>query len=245
MKHLNLFFVIVILFASHAMNGQKVRISLVGQEGLVMGNMAKNEMDNPSAGYVDYASVGGLEINYYLSNNIGFGLRWSGTYYGRDTEAYESDLTDMLGIGSNPYDLSQFYGFWDLGSELGISYLLDFSTRWQLEPYFYLGFRMMMSPMSTVIYTRNTTTYQYKSKSQLYIGAAYAPGIKLHWNAMKQVGFCFSLEYEGKAFLEEEERSMVYSFNSLEITDRAKNYSIHSVYIGLGLSLRFGGGKEQ
>jgi len=44
------------------------------------------------------------------------------------------------------------------------------------------------------------------------------------------------------SFLKDDERSMVYSYNTLDITDTEKSYNIHSVNIGIGLSYRFGKG---
>jgi hypothetical protein len=244
MKCLKVFVAIILTGITLSASAQVVKISAYGQEGIVFGDMAKKEINSPSAGYVEYASAGGLEANFYLKNNLGFGIRWSGTYYERDFETYESDLTGLLEIDGDPYDLSQIYAFWDLGSDLGISYLLDLSEKWQLEPYFYFGFRLLSSPASSVIYTQNATTFHYRAKPQLYVGVSYSPGLKINWNAFQHLGFFASLEYDGNAFLEEDERSMIYSFDSLDITDMEKQYSIHSVYLGLGLSFRFGKGLD-
>ena len=243
-KLFNVLCTIVMLLVVNSMHAQILRISAFGQEGFVMGDIAKTGINSPSAGYVDYASTGGLEANYYLKNNLGFGLRWSGTNFMRDFETYESDLTEMLGISNDPYDISPSYVYWAFGSDFGISYLIDISGKLQLEPYFYLGFKGLLSPMSSVIYSRENTTFQYKSKSHLFFGFSYSPGVKFHWNAFKHAGFFASLEYDGKSYLSDDERSMIYSYNSLEITDTEKNYNIHSLNIGLGLSFRFGKGLE-
>lgn len=245
MKHLNVLCTIVMLFIVSSISAQIVKISAFGQEGFVMGDMTNKEINSGTAGYVDYASSAGLELNYYLKNNLGFGLRWSGTSYGRDFESYESDLTEMLGITNDQYDITQTYAYWTVGSDLGISYMLDISEKWQLEPYFYLGFNVLSSPLSSVIYSENNTTFKYQSKTQVYVGFCYSPGLKFHWNPFKHTGFYLSLEYDGNSFYEDNERSMIYSYNTLDITDTEKTYKIQSLNIGVGLAFRFGKGVEQ
>lgn len=245
MKYLHVLFTIVMIFIVSSISAQIVKISAFGQEGFVMGDMTNKEINSGTAGYVEFASSAGLEAAYYLKNNIGFGLRWSGTNYGRDYESYESDLTEMLGITSDQYDITQSYAYWSVGTDLGISYMLDLSEKWQLEPYFYLGFNVLTSPMSSVLFSENNTTYQYRSKSQVYFGFCYSPGLKFNWNPFTRAGFYFSLEYNGNSYLEEDERSMIYSYNTLDITDTEKTYKIQSLNIGLGFAVRLGKGTEQ
>lgn len=244
-KNLILLAAFAMVWSTGSVSAQIIRITAYSQEGFVLGDFTKADLNSGTAGYVNYSSAGGLEAAYYTRSNIGLGLRWSGTYYGLDIETYEEDLTEMLGIAGDPYDITHTYAFWSFGSDFGVSYLANLSKRWQLEPYFYLGLRGLISPAGTVIYSQNSTTFQYLSKPRLYYGFSYSPGVKLLWNAFNHVGFYFSVEYHGASFLYDDERSMIYSYNSLEITDLEKNYHTQAVNLGLGLTFRFGKGMEQ
>jgi hypothetical protein len=242
MKNFLLPFAVTLLFSANTISAQVLKISAYGQEAIVMGDITNKEINSPSAGYVDYGSTSGLEINYYFKNNLGLGIRWSGTFYEQDTDAYEEDLTKMLGILNDQYDVSESFGIWTIGSDLGISYLVNMNQKLQLEPYFYFGFLALASPENSAIYLKDNTTFQYNSRSQMYFGIGYSPGVKLNWNAFKKLGLYFSLEYSGNSFLKDDERSMVYSYNTLDITETEKSYNIQSVNIGIGLSYRFGKG---
>ena len=243
--HLSLLAGFAMLCIAGSLSAQVVRISTNSQEGFVLGDFAKTDLQSGTAGYVAYGSGGGIEINYFTKRNIGIGLRWSGTYYGLDMETFESDLKEMLDITNDAYDITHSYAYWSLGSDVGISYLLGLSEKWQLEPYFYLGLRGLVSPAGMVIYSQNSTTFQYLSKPRLYYGFSYSPGVKIHWNPFNHVGFHLSVEYHGASFLYDDERSILYSFNSLEITDRDKNYHMQALNLGLGLTFWFGKGLDQ
>ena len=236
---------ILMLLIVNTINAQVFRISAFSQQNIVMGDFSKKEINSSSAGYVDFGSTGGIEVNYYLKNNLGFGLRFLGNFYERDTETYETDLTKMLGITDDQYDFTETYVFGAFGSDLGISYQIDIANKLQLEPYFYLGFKGLVSPISSVIYSQNNTTYQYKTKSNIYAGFSYSPGVKLNWNILKNFGLYFSFEFNGNVFDEGSERSIMYNYNTLEITDSMKSYNINSLNIGIGLAFRFGKGLAQ
>lgn len=245
MKHCFLFCTIALFFVVNPISAQVFKVSAFGQNGIMMGDITNNEINSATAGYVYYGSNGGIEANFYLKNNFGFGIRWLGAYYGRDVDSYETDLKQMLGISNNNYDITQTYDFVSFGSDIGISYLMNLSEKLQLEPYFYFGLNGLISPMTEVIYSLDNTTYQYKNKSMAYFGFSYSPGVKLNWNIWKHIGLNFSVEYDGNSFMEDKERSMIFSSNKLEITDTKKSYKINSVNIGMGLSFRFGKGLQQ
>lgn len=236
-----LFLIAFALFVhNNTANAQLLRVSLFNQEGLAMGDMTKKEINSSSAGFVDINSSSGLEINYYPKNKFGVGLRWTGNFLGRDAESYETELKEFLSISDDQYDLTQSVGFWSFGTDLGILYQVDISEKWQFEPYLYFGFKMMKSPMSSIVYGQNNTTYQYQSKPNYFIGYSYSPGVKLHWNALKNIGLYISLEYNGNSFLKDEERTLLYSYNTFEISDIEKNYNYGSLNFGLGVAVRFG-----
>ena len=247
MKIRKLFLVcaIAMVFIVNSISAQVFRVSAFSQEGVIMGDITKKEINNKAAGYVDYGSSGGLEVNYFLKNNLGFGLRFAATNYGRDFETYESDLTEMLEITDDQYDMTQTYSFWSFGPDLGISYLIGLSKKLQLEPCFFFGFKGLISPYSNVIYSQDNITYQYRTKPKTYVGFSYSPGVKLNWNIVKHFGLFFSLEYEGNSFVSDDERSILYNYRTLEIIEREKTYTINSLNFGFGMAFRFGKGLDQ
>ncbi|WP_167614296.1 outer membrane beta-barrel protein [Maribellus sediminis] len=236
---------VIMLFITNLVSAQLFKISAFGQNGIITGDFAKREINSKNAGYVDYGFVGGIELNYYFNNKIGLGLRWTSSEYERNTDTYQSDLLDMLGITNDHYDLTQSYSFWAFGSDIGISYQMNISEKLQLEPYIYLGYKGLISPGSEIIFSQDNTTFQYKTKSQAYLGFSYSPGLKLNWNVWKHFGFFFSAEYDASSFVEDDERSLLFSYDTFEITDTQKSYTINSVNIGVGLSFRFGKGLHQ
>ncbi|HPE57046.1 MAG TPA: hypothetical protein P5514_07330 [Bacteroidales bacterium] len=239
-KHLFLLSTVVLLLIGSTVSAQVFRIGIYNQEGITMGDITKKEIKSSSAGYVDYNSNSGLEINYFLESNLGFGLRWSYDYLGRDVDTYEADLKKMLGVTDDQYDLTQNFAYWAVGTDLGISYQLDISQKVQLEPYFYFGFKALRSPLTSMVYSVNNTTYEFKTKPYLFFGYSYSPGVKLHWNFMKHFGLYASLEYDGNSFIKDDERTLLYSYNSLEISDMERSYKYNSVNFGFGLAFRFG-----
>ena len=235
---------VAMLFIVDTTSAQLFKISAFGQNGIITWDFANKEISSNTAGYVDYGYVGGIELNYYFNNKVGLGLRWSGADYERDIDTYESDLTKMLGITNDLYDLTQSYSYLAFGFDVGISYQMNISEKVQLEPYIYLGYKALISPVSELIFLQDNTTFQYKTKSQAYLGFSYSPGLKLNWNAWKNFGFFFSAEYDGNSFMEDDERNLLYSYDTFEISDTQKSYTINSVNIGVGLSFRFGKGLQ-
>ena len=75
MKLQNVLFTAIMLFIVGSSSAQIAKISVFGQEGFPMGGMTDKEIISGTAGYVEFASSAGLEVNYYLKNNLGFGLR--------------------------------------------------------------------------------------------------------------------------------------------------------------------------
>ena len=236
------FVVLTLLFTTYRGAAQVFKISTSSQSALVFGDITKTGVNNPSAGYVEYGSGVGFAFNFYFKNRLGLGLRSTGTLYTRDVEQYETDLKAVLGITDDQYDLTPAPGFLSFGSDFGVSYLIDLSDKWQFEPYFYLGLNILGLPESSAIYAQNGTTYQFNTKAQPYVGLSYSPGAKFNWNFSRQFGLYFSLEYNGRTYVEDNERSLSYSANSFVIADVPRAYSINSVNLGFGLSFSFGKG---
>ena len=237
--------VIAMLAFFTSVNAQVFEITTYGSEYFVFGDFTKKEMGNNGAGYVNSGTGGGLELNYYLKNNLGIGLKASGAFFDRDVDAYQSDIKDKLGINDDTYNITNSYGFWSFGSELGVSYLIDLSEKLQLEPYMYLGVKILVSPSSSVVYLQDGFTYTYETKKNLYPGFSYSPGVRLKWNVHKHVGLNVYAEYQGNSYMDYDERSINYSYNSLELEDVNKKYSINAIAMGLGLTFRLGKGLNE
>ncbi len=45
--------------------------------------------------------------------------------------------------------MTHTYAFWSFASDVRISYLPGIAKKWQLEPYFYLGLRSLISPVGS------------------------------------------------------------------------------------------------
>ena len=236
--------VLILIIVTYPATAQELRISSFGQESIVFGDFSKKEFNHSGAGYIDYGSSGGLELNYYFPNKLGVGLRWAISSYGRDLETFENDLKNELNLVNNTFHLSQPYAFWTMNSEFGISYLHDMGEKWQIEPYFYLGFNVMGARETNAIYSDNGSTFQYRSESPLFYGVSYAPGVKMHWNIAKRFGLYFSGEYQGSSYFKDDETRITSSATSLGIKDVERSYKINAVNIGLGLSFKFGKGIE-
>ncbi len=236
---------VFLMITANAATAQVFRISTFGQESILFGDFTKKEINNPGAGYVDYATPGGLEFNYYPKNKLGFGVRWTVASYERDLDSYERDLKRELNMSNNTFHLTQPFAYWAIGSDIGLSYVLDLNEKWQIEPYIYLGFKVLYIENIDAIYSDTGTTFQYQVESPIFVGFSYAPGAKVHWNVAKRFGLYFSLEYQGAAFAKDDETRISFSTNTLNITSFERSYGINSLNIGLGLAVRFGKGLEQ
>ena len=217
------------------------QFSTSGHITSVIGEFSDADMANPNAGYVDYADGGYLELKYY-KNKLGWGIRTSYTIYHRDNETYLNDLKSELGITGNGYYSTLSNNYWALGADFGVSYPLVLNDRFQFEPYFYLGFKGLLTPLDEVVYLDNSSTYTYRTNPLLFVGIAYIPGIKAQWNVTKHFGINIYAEYEGLNLISENEESVLYSSSTLDVTSRERTLKPKLVNIGLGFSFSFGKG---
>ena len=224
-----------------SVNAQVFQVSANGYNSIVFGDLTKKELNNAGAGYVDFAYGGGVEFKYYI-NNLGLGLKWAYTDYGRDIESYQTDLKDKLGITDDQYNITQTYAFRSNSFSFGLSYVYKLSDKFQLEPYLYLGLENFVSPFEHAVYSKSNTTFTYRKDAKLYVGFCYAPGVKCQWNITKNIGLNIFAEYKGATLFEETEDSIIYSYNSFETTSVNKTYKPQSLNVGLGFAYSFGKG---
>jgi hypothetical protein len=135
MKHFIFLFTLLASFCGvGTINAQEFRLSLYGQQAIVLGDFAKSDLSDPSAGYAQYGSVSSFEFQYYPNQKFGFGIRSSFGFYDRSRNTLESDLVDALGLEDDLYDLDGGEAFFTAGSDLGVSYQFKFSEMISLEP---------------------------------------------------------------------------------------------------------------
>ncbi len=235
----------VSLFVADATNAQVFKISSIGQNNLLLGDFNKNDINNPDAGYAQYAVSAGVEFNYYTKTNLGFGVRWMSQSYQIDRSTFESDFIGNLGLTDETVDISQPLSYWSMGTDFGVSYLIDIDESWQVEPYFYFGFRRLVRRNIDAIYSDNGSTFQYQSRMPVFYGSNFIPGAKLHWNFSNHFGAFISAEFQGLFFFENEETVVASSSNSLDIATVKRSFDASSFNLGLGLAFRFGKGLNE
>ena len=219
----------------HEVSAQVFQVTLNNHLTGVMGEFSENDVSKTNAGYVDYADGGNVELKTYIKK-FGIGLRGSITNYTRDNEAYEIDLKSTLGITGNDYYFSLTRSYWSIGGDIGVSYLLGINEKLQFEPYFYFGFRALMTPQDEVVFFENSSTYTYRKNPTPFYGISYIPGLKFQWNITRLVGLNLYLEYEGAGSYTETEESVLYSSNTFETSSIERSYKPQSINFGLGLA---------
>lgn len=241
-NYLILTVIMCLVSISGIVNAQYSKISITGHTGFVMGDFKKQELNSETSGYADQAWSTVIEYNYYLKNNLGLGVRSSYTGYLRDI-AYREDLVNSVEMWNSDITSNDTYHAYSFN--IGASYLLNLTKSINLEPFLFTGYRFMISPATSFIFLRNGTTYEYKNKSQSYVGFGYAAGVKLNWNITNTLGLFGSVEYNNDIYNAEFETNVLSSYNTLLVDEsRAKEYNIHKLNIGLGISFKFGEKRE-
>ena len=236
--------VVFLLFAFTKANAQVFTFAVNDHISGVFGDFAKNEIANNNAAYALVATGTNIEFTY-RKKNLGFGLRTSFTNYYRDKTAYESDLLDKLGVNSNNYFFTMNNSFYSVGADIGIMYVLGIKEGFQIEPYFYLSLRTLITPLEQVDYFENSTTYTYKKNPMAIYGVNYIPGIKFHWIFARHFGISLYAEYEGTGPFNETEKTVLYSPDSFQTSSIERSYKPKAFNIGLGLSYSFGKGLNE
>lgn len=227
-----------------SLHAQVFQVSVNDHTSLVVGDFAKNDMSNPKAGYVKSSNGGNLEFKLYIKK-FGIGLRGTVTNYQRDNETYKQDLKSQLGISASNNMFTMTRSFWSVGGDLGVSYVINVIKKFQIEPYFYFGYRTLSSPLDEVVYVQNSTTFTYRKNPTIFDGISYVPGVKFHWNVFQQVGLNLYAEYEGVSTLTQTEETVIYSNESFEAKNLDRTFNPQSINIGLGISFSFGKGLKE
>lgn len=232
---------VIFLGAVQFARAQRFRVELNGYTANLSGDFTSKNMSEKGAGFVEMGFGSNLEFKYYYKK-IGFGVRFNYVEYQRDNDGYIAYLKKQLGINGEDYEMVQDYVYLTYDLQFGLTYLVELSPKFDLEPYFYFGFNSFVSPIERAIYFKNNTTYTYRKKPVGYAGIGYVPGIKVHWKISRHFGLNLALEYSGVALNEDVEESLVYSYNSFQKTRTDKAYNPTSVNFGLGLVVALGKG---
>ncbi len=233
----------MLVILGQKLSAQEFKLELNGYSANVSGDFTKNSMEDEGAGYVSEAFGSNLEFKYYY-NHIGFGIRIDYVEYARDDDSYIRDLKNYLGIVDENYTMTENYFYSAYNLQFGLTYAYDLSRKFQLEPYFYFGLNVFISPIERAIYQKNGVTYTYRKDPVGYAGVGYVPGVKILWKITKHFGLNLAMEYEGMALSEETEEDIIYSYNSFNKHRVDKAYNPASFNIGLGLTFSFGKGLE-
>lgn len=229
----------LLIFSS--VNAQVFQISANTYNSVVFGDLTKKEMNSSSAGYVDFSYGLGVEFKFYIKN-LGLGLKWDHSDYGRDMETYETDLKNELGIIDSNYSITQLSSFKSNSFLFGISYVIKLSPKFQLEPYFNFGIQSFRSPFEHAVFSKESITYTYRKDPIIYVGGIYMPGLNFQWNITKNIGINIFVEYKGSVLFEEVEESITYSYNSFVVNSVNKKYNPQSLNLGIGFAYTFGKG---
>jgi len=233
---------VLIVFVFNTLNAQVFQVVFNGYQSSVSSDLQKKEFNSKSAAYVDLAGGGSFELKYYFANNFGLGVKWSYSAYLKDSESYEADLKQELGIVDDNFDLKLPPVYGSYNSQFIFSYVFDVKEKFQIEPYMGLGFKTFTTPLERAIYSINSTTYNYRKDLKMFYGFSYTPGIKFQWNINKFIGLNLFVEYDGVSLEEGSEDHIITSYNSFEKASTLKEYNAATVNVGLGLAFSFGKG---
>ena len=227
-------------------NAQVFQLSLDNHYSNVLSEFGEKDISNPNAGHITYAYGTHLEFKYFTEKNIGFGIRASSSYYQRDQIAFQEDLIDALGIKTNYYYFTMTTAYWSIGTDLGILYSYKVMDDLIFEPYFYVGFRSMLSPADQVTFYQDGISYNYKKNPVRFNGVSFNPGIKVHWIGITDAIFInLYLEYEVASYTTKTEQSVLYSASSFKTASVDRTLSPQSFNVGLGISFFFGKGMRE
>jgi len=237
------FYIIIVFFISVALNAQTFKIGVTGHSPILFGDITETNLENPSAGYVEYASGGNIEFMFYTKKNWGFGFKVNYSEYIKNIDAYKEDLLKDLNIADSNMIMQSLYTYRYIGFQIGTSYNFKIKGKFSIEPYIFFGLGVFSSPMEEITYFKNSQTYTRKKAITGFATFDYTPGVNFQWNFIDgHLALAIYIEYDGKILGEWAEETVTYSSNSFHKTSETKNYSISAINIGGGISYKFGKG---
>jgi len=95
MKILRTFLALIVLVTiSLSGKAQTFRFGFNGNNYTVFGDMASTDLNNKSAGFVEYAQGGSFDFVYLAKNNMGMGIRMNYTVFAKDNNKYKEAIRD-------------------------------------------------------------------------------------------------------------------------------------------------------
>ncbi|MGL1887153.1 MAG: hypothetical protein OCD76_11635 [Reichenbachiella sp.] len=239
MKKYNLILMLLFVLAISQVHAQKFQAAISFYGANMLGDFTSSEYNNQESVYDIYAGGSSISFKYYLENNIGFGIKCSFTGYQRDRKSYENDLKEELGITDDNYDITQSNEYWSYSPRIGMSYAIELSN-FVIEPYFYIGMAVFVTPIEHAIYANAGTTYTYRKDPTVFYGTSYLPGVSFMWKFADKWGLYMEVEYEAVVLTIDNDDYLVHSFNSFEKTKALKKFTPQSINVGLGVAFQFG-----
>lgn len=151
MKKAKLTYVSLFLFSllSTGSFGQKNwRIELNSMGGMVLGDFSKSDPLNNTSGFSEYSYFADLTAKYFF-DDLGVGVKLYSGGFSLDNEKYSEGLASVLGATSDAIFYRQNIGYFSFGTQVGLSYKINFSEQFNLEPSIYGGFFNMVSLQTT------------------------------------------------------------------------------------------------
>jgi len=232
---------IIAFFITSIINAQTFQIGLKAYTPILFGDIIETDIENPSAGFVNYASGGSLDFKIYTKTDWGFGFKVNYSEYIRNIDAYKEGISKSLGISDSNMIMQSLYTYRYIGFQIGVSHNFKIKGKFNIEPYIFLGAGVFTSPIEEITYFKNNKTYTRKKTITGFATIEYTPGINFQWNFIDEhLGLSLHIEYDGKILEEWSEETVTYSSDSFNKTYDTKDYSISAVNIGIGISYRFG-----
>jgi hypothetical protein len=236
---------IVLVTISLSGKAQTFRFGFNGNNYSVFGDMASTDLNNKSAGFVEYAQGGSFDFVYLAKNNLGMGIRMNYTVFSKDNDKYRDAIRDKLGVTDDNYIMQNAFMFFNTGFQFGFTYNFKIKGKFSIEPYLYFGLDVLMFPQEEVIFSKAKTTYTYRKYAKAFPGFSYSPGVRFQWNLTKHFGLNLSAEYYGAGYGEDVTENVLYNDNVFEPEHVNRNYGISALNIGFGVNFFFGEGTKE
>lgn len=201
------------------------------------GMLADGNVTNPDAYFAPYGFQTDLTIRKYNSSGFGFGLRIVATEFSVDNDMFARKLLTKLSSNDfSNYSLSDYYVS-NTGIQLALSYDLNISKRFSIEPFVNSGIEFFAAPEIELFYLRNGTSFQFKQKEMLTTGISLNPGLILHYrlNAIMglQVYGSYTTVFADKTYLEQVD----IGANSINKTEVEHTPKPEFATFGVGLTI--------
>ncbi len=234
MKKLLLTLICVSVFSSSAWAQKNWKIELNSMGGMVLGDFSKSDPLNNTSGFSEYSYFADLTAKYYF-DDLGVGVKLYSGGFSLDNEDYSEGLASLLGATSDAIFYRQNIGYFSFGTQVGLSYKINFSEQFNLEPSIYGGFFNMVVPADNLVYNDGTSTRTYVSEISGSFGAIFTPGLRLNWQFHEIVGFSLNTEYIYTVVDEVEGDALDYNYLTTTKLEFERKLAPQAFQLGFGV----------